>query len=140
MNFNIIFAALTMILILLAVFLEGRALERLFYIFIMNLLVILLVNKGVPLALLFAGTVIPLFTRNKVTQFNLKIKKGSSKSIKEKIINYISFAPLIGLGIMSYRLPQVELDVLSPLMVILGEVSLIVITFLVIIPKRIKLK
>ncbi len=140
MNFNIIFAVVTMVLILLAVFLEGRALERLFYIFIMNFMVIILMNKGVPLALLFGGTVIPLFTRNKLTQHIAKNKKGSSKSIKEKIINYLSFAPLIGIGVMSYRLPQAEVGNLSPLMIILGEVSLIVITFLVIIPKRIKLK
>lgn len=140
MSFNIIFAFITFVLILLAVFLKGKALEKLFYIFIIDLLLIVLVNKGVPLALVFAGTIIPLLTRNSATQFASNEKQDSATSIKTKMMSYISFAPLIGLGIMSYRLPQMNVGNLSPVMTILGEVSLVVITFLVIIPKRIKLK
>ena len=140
MNFNIIFATTTMIIVLLGALLKGRALERLFYIFILNLMIIILVNKGIPLALLFVGTIIPMFTRNKLTIYITKNDKGSNKGIRDKIINYICFAPLIGLGIMSYKIPQVEIESLSPLMIVLGEVSLLVVTFLVIIPKRIKLR
>jgi len=140
MSFNIIFAAITMIIVLLGALLKGKALERLFYIFIINMIIIILVNKGVALALLFVGAIIPMFTRNKLTIFVTKNDKGSNKSIRDKFINYICFAPLIGLGIMSYRIPQVRIDTLSPMMIVLGEVSLLVVTFLVIIPKRIKLR
>lgn len=140
MNFNIVFAFITLVLVLLAVFMKGRALEKLFYVFIIDLLLIILINKGVPLALLFAGTIIPLFTRNSIAQFASNEKQDSTTSIKNKVMSYIAFAPLIGLGIMSYRLPQMSVGNLSPVMTILGEVSLVVITFLVIIPKRIKLK
>ena len=140
MSFNIIFAAITMVIVLFGALLKGKSLERLFYIFILNMMIIILVNKGVPLALLFVGTIIPMFTRNKYTIFVTKNDKGSNQSIRDKFINYICFAPLIGLGIMSYKIPQAEIEALSPTMIILGEISLLVVTFLVIIPKRIKLR
>ena len=92
------------------------------------------------MALLFIGTIIPLFTRNpmrfRVSQKSEVIKK----SIKENLINYIAFTPLIGLCILSYRIPLAKIDNLRPEMIVLAEVSLVVITFLVIVSKRTKIK
>ncbi len=140
MNFNILFSILTAILIVFSVFLKGRALEKLFYLFVLNILIIILLNKGIPLALLYSGTIIPLITRNNQTMYIKKQEKGSNRSVFEKVINYLSFAPLIGLGVMSYKIPQFEIGELSPVMIILGEVSVLVVTVLVISPKRLRLR
>lgn len=140
MNFDVIFSFITMILIIFAVILKGQMLEKLFYIFVLDLALLILVNRGVSIAFLFTGTIIPLFIRSSHPLSPSLQKKISSKDTKQKIVSYIAFAPLLGLGIMSYRLPQVKIENLSPVMTILGEVSLFVVTLLVIMPKRIKFK
>jgi len=140
MTFNIIFSFITLILIILAVLLKGKALDKLFYLFILNLLLIIFVNRGASIALLFAGTIIPLFPRNRVEELVSKKNERTTKDSKKNMVSYVAFAPVIGLIIMTYRLPFGQIKMLSPEMVIFGEASLLVITFLVLIPKRIKLK
>ena len=140
MNTELIFSIVFGIQILLGAFLKGRALDRLFYLFVATILLIIFITKGLPLSLLFIGTIVPLFSRNKQTHYIAKNEKGSNKSMWEKLINYLCFAPLIGLGLMSYKIEQVEVTELSPVMIILGEVGLLVVTMLVISPKRLRVK
>lgn len=140
MSFNIIFSFVTLILIFFALILKGQALEKLFYIFVLDLVLLIVVTRGFPSALLFVGTIIPLFTGDIVPASKLIQKKASRQDVKYKIISYIAFAPLIGLGIMSYRIPLIEIKYLPPVLIILGGVSLFVITFVMMMPKRIKFK
>jgi len=140
MSFNMIFSFLTLIIIVMAAIIKGAALEKLFYAFVIDLFLVILVNRGVGIALLFVGAIIPLLTRESIS-IRIPIKKRVTlKGIKQNIISYIAFAPLVWLVIMSYRLPQVYGHNISPVIIVLGELSLVVITFVLIIPKRIKLE
>lgn len=140
MSFNIVFSIITLILVILAVNLKGERLEKLFYLFIVDLLMIILINRGVGMALLFIGIIFPLCTRKSLTSASSLSTEVKLKEFKYKRISYICFAPLLILSIFSYRLPSLEIGSQSPIMVILGEVSLVIITFLLLIPKRVNLK
>ncbi|MBC99737.1 MAG: hypothetical protein CME63_18475 [Halobacteriovoraceae bacterium] len=140
MNIEIIYSVLVLALAVVAVFVRSSLLDKVYYLFLITLVVIILNEKGISYALLFLGVCTPLLSKNKNINPRIRRSVGSSRSIKEKIINYLCFAPLIGLAIMSYKIPIMEANQLSPLMIILGEVSLVVVTFLVMIPKRLKVK